>query len=403
MHPSRRLPPALALALLVLCLVPVAALGAGPASVTVRVEGVNETLLGATPVTTSEEPVVKDGNPHDACSGTSALGALALATSGNWSGKWEASFHQYFVEAIEGETQLYQPGVTSYYWSFWLNDRFEETGPCEVQLEAGDRVLFFPLCDEACPTGAAPTPLEIAVPARAQEGEEVTAIVSRYDEAGEASPAAGARIAWNGGSATASAQGDATLRFTATGSLALSVNEPSSGPAAVRTEAVVCVHNGDDGSCGTPRPSTIHGISPAGGSSKPEATPVAATAPYKGPYALVADVLDIANGHTYPAARAPRVISGKILSHSAVNAVTLELRREYRGRCYSYDGTRERFVRARCGNASVFTVSSDASFSYLLPERLKPGRYVLDVHAGDVAGNITTLARGSSRLVFHVR
>jgi hypothetical protein len=405
MHRSRRSLLSLVLALLALCLAAPAALAAGPAPVTVRVEGLNETLLGATPVTTSEEPVVKDGNPNDACSGTSALGALQLATAGNWSGPWEASFHQYFIEAIKGESHPYQQGVTSYYWSFWLNDRFEESGPCEVQMEAGDRVLFFPLCDEACPAGAAPTPLEIAVTARAQEGEDVTAIVSRYDEAGEPSPAAGARIEWNGGSATANAQGDATLKFTATGSFTLHVSEASSGPPAMRTEAVVCVHNGDDGNCATTRPSTSQGNAPTEGAGHQQEGSALAQAPlaYKGPYALVADVQDIANGRIYTAADAPRLISGTIRSHSAVDAVKLELRREYRGRCYAYDGIRERFVRARCGSASTFTVSNNGSFSYLLPERLKPGRYVLDVHASDVAGNVTTLARGSSRLVFYVR
>ena len=64
---------------------------------------------------------------------------------------------------------------------------------------------------------------------------------------------------------------------------------------------------------------------------------------------------------------------------------------------------RARFVGARCGRGHSFHVSSSASFSYLLPKRLGPGRYVLDVSALDAAGNRTTLARGTSRLVFHVR
>ncbi|MCW3068353.1 MAG: hypothetical protein JWL67_978, partial [Solirubrobacterales bacterium] len=50
-----------------------------------------------------------------------------------------------------------------------------------------------------------------------------------------------------------------------------------------------------------------------------------------------------------------------------------------------------------------FKVSAAALYSYLLPEALRPGRYVLDIQATDVAGNRTTLARGTSRLVFYVR
>ena len=34
---------------------------------------------------------------------------------------------------------------------------------------------------------------------------------------------------------------------------------------------------------------------------------------------------------------------------------------------------------------------------------LAPGRYVLDIEATDVAGNHTSLARGTSRIVFYVR
>jgi hypothetical protein len=47
-------------------------------------------------------------------------------------------------------------------------------------------------------------------------------------------------------------------------------------------------------------------------------------------------------------------------------------------------------------------VSSNALFSYFLPFALSPGRYVLDTEATDVAGNHTSLARGTSRIVFYV-
>ena len=76
---------------------------------------------------------------------------------------------------------------------------------------------------------------------------------------------------------------------------------------------------------------------------------------------------------------------------------------QHRGRCFAYDGTSERFLRTRCWHGSFFKVSSTPSFSYLLPGALAPGRYVLDLEAIDAAGHRSTLARGSSRIVFYVR
>ncbi len=60
-------------------------------------------------------------------------------------------------------------------------------------------------------------------------------------------------------------------------------------------------------------------------------------------------------------------------------------------------------MRARCGTGKPFQVSTNGLFSYLLPSALAPGRYVLDIQATDAAGNRTTLARGTSRIVFYVR
>jgi hypothetical protein len=111
----------------------------------------------------------------------------------------------------------------------------------------------------------------------------------------------------------------------------------------------------------------------------------------------------VQDGHSYPRGRAPKVLSGTIATHASVVSVSLKLRRSHGGRCFAYDGVAERFKRARCGTGSFFAVGSAPSFSYLLPAALAPGRYVLDVQATDAAGNRTTLARGSSRIVFYVR
>ncbi len=399
----RRLPSARALAasltatllaLIALAGVSVApALAGEPATVTVRVEGLNETKLPATTVTTTAAPVVGDGDGQHACPGTSALDALQLATQGDWSGPWNAEFNQYEIYSIEGETHVFESGASAnYYWSLWLDERESTVGACEAELKPGDRVLFFPSCyGEACPP--APTPLGIEAPADTGVGEAVQIIVKRYSSSGEATPAAGATISAGALSTVTDAAGHAQLSFTSAGQYTL---RASAGPEAVRTEALVCVHAGEDGSCGTAGPAGAPGTKVSGG-------PAPAGPAYTGPYAIVADIAGIGQGRRFTPRNAPRLLSGNVVAHAPVTSISLRLRRTYRGRCWAYNDARERLVRVRCRQGSFFSVASGGnSFSYLLPARLPAGRYVIDVRAADAAGNHSALAAGSSRIVFYV-
>jgi hypothetical protein len=169
-----------------------------------------------------------------------------------------------------------------------------------------------------------------------------------------------------------------------------------SAPDAIRTETIVCAHNGSDGTCGAPASSG------ASGSPGVSSAIVAAGSPYKGPYALVPHLTDLLDGHVYRHDHAPRVLAGSVTGHSAIASVSLTLRREYRHRCYAFNGVTAKFVREHCGAGKPFKVSDNSTFSYLLPAALPPGRYVLDIAATDAAGNRTTLARGTSRIVFYV-
>jgi hypothetical protein len=384
----------LACLLLALSLLTTLALNGAPvahaAGVTVRVEGINQTLLPPTQVTTDATPVIKDGNNEHSCSGASAAGALQLATGGNWGGEWFAGFG-YSVESVLGETHAFEPGAAAnYFWSYWLDNKASTAGICEGELQAGQSILFFPECFSetgACP--APPNPLSVSAPAVAERGAPIGVTVTSHDNvSGAASPAAGAAVTGGGAGATTDSAGHATLAIPQTGNVQLQVTAPGS----VRTETTVCVHNGNDGTCGTTSPS---------GSSTP--APGAAATAYKGPYAVVAQATGVRDGHFYSRGRGPKVLSGTIATHASVASVGLKLRRSFRGRCFAYDGVAERFKRARCGTGSFFAVGSAPSFSYLLPAALAPGRYVLDVQATDAAGNRTTLARGSSRIVFYVR
>jgi len=386
---SRRISLALGAVCLSLMAFASAAMATGPAPVTVRVEGTNATLVPPTELTTTTAPVIKDGNAAHSCTGTSAAGALQLATSGNWSGTWFEGLG-YSAETIAGESHLFEASAAAnFFWSFWLDNKPSSIGLCEAELNPGDSVLLFPECfseTAACP--AAPNPLGVQAPGVAEAGAPVTVTVTSYANAtGAPTPADGATVTTGNVSATTDPSGHATLIPPGSGNVVLRVTAPGS----VRTEATVCVHNGNDGTCGTKGP------------SGPGGSGAAAAAPYTGPYAVVAKAAGVVEDHVYSRKDAPKVLSGTVLAHATVASVSLELRRSYKGRCYAFDGVSTRFVKARCGQGSFFKVSNDGVFSYLLPSALAPGRYVLDIEGTDAAGNHTTLARGSSRIVFYVR
>lgn len=370
------------------------ALAAGPASAVVRVEGLTETKLLPTQVTTTSAPVVKDGNPAHACPGTNAAGALELATGGNWSGKWsggglnkEGKFEGlgYSVDTVLGESHPFFSGA---FWDMWFNNSEAQRGVCEQELQAGDQILLFP-CSEAAKE--CPAPLGIEVRSSASAGEPVLLTVKKYNPKGEASPAAGASVTGGAAPASTDAGGHATVTFASAGQ----VTVRASAPEAVRAETTVCVHAGNDGTCGTTVLSVTRTSAPPSGSPPP--------ASYTGPFALVAKITGLAEHHVYSRRHAPRVLAGTVIAHTAVTSVSIALRRRYRNRCSAYSGPRALFVHAPCGTASFFQVARSASFSYLLPAALAPGRYVLDVEATDAAGNRTALARGTSRIVFYVR
>jgi hypothetical protein len=365
---------------------------AAPASVTVRVEGGAQTLLPSTQVTTNTTPVVKDGKPEDGCPGTNAIGALEVATAGNWSGRWFGgeTKNEKFVglgyswETILGEAHAFGSGA---FWEFWQDHRESAHGICEAELETGDELLFFP-CPE---TAKECLTLSVEAPSTANVGEGITVTVKRYSTSGAPTPQAGATVTYEGAQTTTNESGQATFALMRTGTITIG----ASAPEVVRAEATVCVHNGNDGTCGTHAPGQT--------SNAPEPQGEGAKAPYRGPFAVISRMTNVIDGHVYSRRRAPRLLDGEVIAHTGVVSAGLELRRSYRGRCWAFDGVVTEFRRAPCGHGSFFVVAHRASFSYLLPAALGPGRYVLDSEATDSAGNHTTLARGTTRIVFYVR
>jgi hypothetical protein len=405
----RRLLLTLLAALACLLLGAPAALAGSPATVTVRVLGPApnyEALTPPTEVTTTTTPVTKEGG---SCSGTSAAGALELATKADWSGTWDTEFNDYEVIGIDGLNFPFETGSpANYYWSIWLGSTYEEAGICEIELEAGDQVLFVPYCyGPSCP----PEPsglLGIEAPALTDAGQPVALTVVRYGPKGETTPLAGVTVQAKAGanvpagtsaptSAPTNSEGRTTLSFSGGGSYTLRATAPAGesapavpGEASIEVTASACA-------CGGPYSGSTQEVTST--KSSPPSTP------YTGPYALVASATGVTEGHVYSRRDAPRTLSGKVSAQdSSVTSIALRLRRSYRGHCWAYDGSRARLRRAACGQGGFFKVASGGdSFSYLLPARLPPGRYVLDIKATDAAGSQTALDRGSSRIVFYVK
>jgi hypothetical protein len=368
-----------------------------PGEVTVRVLGAPPTfptLIGLTAVTTTTNPVVKDGG---SCSGTSAAGALELATKGNWEGHWNSGFGDYELLSIDGQTYPFEPGAgKNYFWDFWLNGEASTKGICGAQVHPGDQLLFFPGCfGSECPPE--PNVLGVEVPTVAEVASFVPVTVLSHPSAGGAPvPVAGASVTSEGTSATTDSGGHGTLAFAHAGRFTIHVTAGAGAPPSVPAEASVCVHAGNDGTCGTSAPAASGTPAAAGSGTLGARTSV-------GPKAIVAELTGLIDGHRYRRGHAPRVLAGKVTAPSTVTSISLRLRRTYRSRCWAYDGRRERFLRVRCRRGGFFRVApAGGSFSYLLPARLQPGRYVLDMKATDAAGNHTALVRGTSRIVFYV-
>ncbi len=199
-----------------------------PATVTVRVEGATSTLLALTTVTTTTTPTPAPGN----CSGTSAAGALQLATEGNWD-------HEAYIQTILGETHEWTAGDPRY-WAFWINDKYANEGACTSQLAEGDRVLF--LVDRATAPEYTPTvfPLELsAAPTEITQGESATVTVNKYSTAGVASAASGVAVKGGEATVTTDASGHATVKFNALGTAHLRGTKSGFAPTA---SVAVCVH-----------------------------------------------------------------------------------------------------------------------------------------------------------------
>jgi hypothetical protein len=200
---------ALLAGLAALAVLPISALAAGT-PVFVRIEGLKRTLVSAKRVQTHSGSITKDGAPAGTCPSSSAAGALDAVTSGNWGGTFSASLNELELTSIKGENWPFtQP---NYYWAIWVNNRYAQTGMCQITLKRGDHLLF--AVDSA---KKAEHPVGLSAPARAFEGKSFSVKVVWYSDSGKAKALKGVKI----GGATTNNSGVAKITAKKSGKLRL--------------------------------------------------------------------------------------------------------------------------------------------------------------------------------------
>ena len=404
MHSSRKLTGALVGALLALMLLLPAAALAAPITVNLRVEGSEKTLFeGPIGVEAIPDPpglsTTSSGGAHPCDvshngsnegfapagpSPTAALAAAAQATGQAFDATWFESSHDFFVKQFGPDIEGGAPEFAS--WGYAVNYTTANVGGCQFQLAPGSEVLwaynYFNL----------PHLLRLTGPATASAGAPVTFHVSD-GQTGE--PIAGAAVGTLSagvvtqvpGSGTTDAAGNVSLVLSQPGPLALKATAAKS----VRSNAApVCVHAGEDGTCGS-------------GTPKPGDPVTRATTPTV--TASTVRILGLASGTVFSGKHAPRVLRGAVTlgTGQTLRSIRIRLERRVGKRCFSFSDSRARFVRVRCGKARFFSVGSSQSFSYLLPSRLRRGRYLFDIQALSATGGKTRLVAGVSHVLFRVK
>jgi hypothetical protein len=409
MRISRRMLPALVAALFSFLLLASSALAGTPSTVTVRIQGLNETLLPQTEVTTNATPIAVE---KLTCEGTTAGGALFDATKGHWVAKESSTGVELLgLEGLNFPEFSKNPGI---YWAFWLNGKGASKGVCAESIANGDHIVMFPQCYETGPMCASATAPDHFLtitepePASANVGQPVQVKLASIStgETGDLEPTLPEGTLLSAGplNVAPGASGVATITFSAPGTYLVQAHAPDSVPS---DSYSICVHNGNDGTCGTQPPlaTCADSLSLGGGLAHEACAPPLRLPPYPVP-TDVPRVNGIANGQVFRRHHGPRVLRGEVevLNGGTLRQVHISLQRRYRGRCFDFSGSRESFVRTKkCGSAAFFSVGGSESFSYLLPARLPKGRYVFDIEAINSTGQTTKLVSGVSHVVFQVK
>ena len=326
--------------------------------------GSNETLLPATEVTTTTAPVVKDGNPADACTRHQRGGrAASWPSTGNWEGELVQRPSATRSKRSRRDATRLKPSAAGELLLVLLAEQ-QVVGSASARSNSstGDSSAVRSPNASVRPEHARrrPTRSTSTAPAVAEAGvrDGHRHVLCQRD--GRADACGGSHGHGRGASATTDPSGQADARRRPAPEMCvLQVNAPGS----VRTETTVCVHNGNDGTCGTTGPSSRDGFR----------APVAARRPTQARTRSLRKSRASSNSTSTRASDAPRVLSGTVIAHSAVASVSLELRRAYKGRCYAYDGVIQPLRRSALWQGSFFKVSTNAASPTCCRPRWRPG------------------------------
>jgi hypothetical protein len=303
---------------------------------------------------------------------TSALDDASLSGAFTWDGSWFDSLSDFGIDRIGPDAKS-----STQFWGYGLNYVPSQVGGCQQQVQTGDEVLFgYDFFSKA-------HLLRLTGPGKAPLGSPITVNVS---DGSNGSAIDGASVAGAPSPTVSGPDGSVSITFDSLGLKRLKADRADS----IRSNALqICVSETGTGDCGVP-PATLG--SPANGSSQQAHDTQAPSA----------RITSLRDGARYR--RGPRVLRGVASDDSGVSVVKLALRRHVKGMpCQWWSGRRERFVGTSCRKKFFFAIGDDASWSYLLPRRLGPGRYVLDVKAFDRARNRDEqFVRGRNRVVFEV-
>jgi hypothetical protein len=398
-----------------------AAASAAPVTVNLRVEGSAKTLFEG-PIATSAETIEtpSSGGAHP-CNYSENGPANGFENGGNASGTPTTALHdaalasglafnaEWFGSGVSkgnpGDFLVTQVGSDSNEktapfdsWGYAVGHTTANVGGCEIALAPGNEVLwaynYFNLTHQLALSGPASadvgTPVAMHV-VDGQTGQPIEGAAIGEVVAGVTSPIPSSPVT--------DSSGNATITLAHAGMVMLKATRSDS----VRSDGLsVCVHNGNDGSCGTTVP--IQACAVAGAANAGNNCEFAHTL---APLSLdVAKIAGIENGRVYSRRSAPRVLRGTVQIPPGAGLLQVRIRLERRvGRhCFDFSGARERFVGTRrCGSALFFSVGSAQSFSYLLPTPLPPGRYVYDIDAVEATRSISKLVSGVSQVIFRVR
>lgn len=343
-----------------------AALGAGQAlavNVNLRVEGDDRTIF--------EGRVDTDGGSVNGrpCNGTnnrknrdpgptitSALDDAAKDGGFSWDGKWNEDFEDFFIQRIGPDSNDFDD---ERYWGYLLNWKDPGVGGCQKQVDEGDEVLFaYDLFGN--------TPLKLTAPGSVEAGKDFQV---RVVDGSDGDGIGGAEV--NG--QKTNGDGHATLRFDSPQKVTLKAHRDDS----IRSNSqTVCVH-------------------PPGSSTCDDVPGTAGTlaGPLTGP--LVARITFPVFAVRYPAASAPRLLRGDVVSGGPpVTSLRIRLRRSAAGRCSHYSLVARRFRPTACIVPHfLYSIPPRPQWSYLLPTRLLPGTYALEAEALDAAGRRTRARR----------